>query len=295
MSNSTKAESLVEGETFIGDDLITEGLKVLAEKCEKSMADLSSNRGKFNIGKAAELIFNLCQKFELPVEVKYAAIELFDQFMTIHITELQEIVRASSSAEKQLDWSSVEARIKDQVVLRAMTCVQISSKLVSHYKAVHPSKVKRYLSACNLHYSMSSVNKSEMRVLTTVNYQLPLTTPIVHIEMLLEVFKRNCDGVNVDLILKAAINILDVSYISRTRLKDLLRYASTDDGEETLKRRCVSNHFLLAACVIVAASYVIDSSTNDTVIEQIALITCLDESDIIIYSTILVKLALHLE
>eukprot|EP00111_Clytia_hemisphaerica_P006168 TCONS_00017871-protein len=295
MSNSTKAESLVEGETFIGDDLITEGLKVLAEKCEKSMADLSSNRGKFNIGKAAELIFNLCQKFELPVEVKYAAIELFDQFMTIHITELQEIVRASSSAEKQLDWSSVEARIKDQVVLRAMTCVQIASKLVSHYKAVHPSKVKRYLSACNLHYSMSSVNKSEMRVLTTVNYQLPLTTPIVHIEMLLEVFKRNCDGVNVDLILKAAINILDVSYISRTRLKDLLRYASTDDGEETLKRRCVSNHFLLAACVIVAASYVIDSSTNDTVIEQIALITCLDESDIIIYSTILVKLALHLE
>jgi len=295
MSNSTKAESLVEGETFIGDDLITEGLKVLAEKCEKSMADLSSNRGKFNIGKAAELIFNLCQKFELPVEVKYAAIELFDQFMTIHITELQEIVRASSSAEKQLDWSSVEARIKDQVVLRAMTCVQIASKLVSHYKAVHPSKVKRYLSACNLHYSMSSVNKSEMRVLTTVNYQLPLTTPIVHIEMLLEVFKRNCDGVNVDIILKAAINILDVSYISRTRLKDLLRYASTDDGEETLKRRCVSNHFLLAACVIVAASYVIDSSTNDTVIEQIALITCLDESDIIIYSTILVKLALHLE
>jgi len=295
MSNSTKAESLVEGETFIGDDLITEGLKVLAEKCEKSMADLSSNRGKFNIGKAAELIFNLCQKFELPVEVKYAAIELFDQFMTIHITELQEIVRASSSAEKQLDWSSVEARIKDQVVLRAMTCVQIASKLVSHYKAVHPSKVKRYLSACNLHYSMSSVNKSEMRVLTTVNYQLPLTTPIVHIEMLLEVFKRNCDGVNVDIILKAAINILDVSYISRTRLKDLLRYASTDDGEETLKRRCVSNHFLLAACVIVAASYVIDSSTNDTVIEQIALITCLDESDIIIYSTILVRLALHLE
>jgi len=295
MSNSTKAESLVEGETFIGDDLITEGLKVLAEKCEKSMADLSSNRGKFNIGKAAELIFNLCQKFELPVEVKYAAIELFDQFMTIHITELQEIVRASSSAEKQLDWSSVEARIKDQVVLRAMTCVQIASKLVSHYKAVHPSKVKRYLSACNLHYSMSSVNKSEMRVLTTVNYQLPLTTPIVHIEMLLVVFKRNCDGVNVDIILKAAINILDVSYISRTRLKDLLRYASTDDGEETLKRRCVSNHFLLAACVIVAASYVIDSSTNDTVIEQIALITCLDESDIIIYSTILVRLALHLE
>ena len=68
-----------------------------------------------------------------------------------------------------------------------------------------------------------------------------------------------------ELIHKTAINILDVSYLLRTRLKDLLRYASSESDEETLKRRCVSNHFLLAACVIVAASYVIDSSTNDTV------------------------------
>ena len=55
MLNSTKEESPVEGERFIGDDLITESLKVLAEKCEKSMTNLQSNRGKFNIGKAAGL------------------------------------------------------------------------------------------------------------------------------------------------------------------------------------------------------------------------------------------------
>ena len=54
--------------------------------------------------------------------------------MTTHITELREIVKCSSSAEKKLDWTSVESRIKDQVVLRAMTCVQIGSKVTSHYK-----------------------------------------------------------------------------------------------------------------------------------------------------------------
>lgn len=54
--------------------------------------------------------------------------------MTTHIAELREIVKSSSSAEKKLDWSSVESRIKDQVVLRAMTCVQIASKVTSHYK-----------------------------------------------------------------------------------------------------------------------------------------------------------------
>lgn len=54
--------------------------------------------------------------------------------MTTHIAELREIVKSSSSAEKKLDWSSVESRIKDQVVLRGMTCVQIASKVTSHYK-----------------------------------------------------------------------------------------------------------------------------------------------------------------
>ena len=56
------------------------------------------------------------------------------RFMSIHITELHEIVKNSSSKEKQLDWGSVEDRIKDQIPLRAVTCIQLASKLVSHYK-----------------------------------------------------------------------------------------------------------------------------------------------------------------
>ena len=56
--------------------------------------------------------------------------------MTKHINELYEIVQRSSSKEKQLGWSSVESRITDQVPLRAVTCVQIASKLVSNYKVI---------------------------------------------------------------------------------------------------------------------------------------------------------------
>ena len=54
--------------------------------------------------------------------------------MTKHISDLQEIVKTSSSQDKQLDWNSVEARIYDQVILRVMTCVQIASKMISHYQ-----------------------------------------------------------------------------------------------------------------------------------------------------------------
>lgn len=63
--------------------------------------------------------------------------------MTTHVTELREIVKSSSSTEKQLDWNSVEVRIRDQVTLRAMTCVQVASKMVSHYKVTFKTSIFR--------------------------------------------------------------------------------------------------------------------------------------------------------
>ena len=56
--------------------------------------------------------------------------------MTKHISELYEIVKNSSSKEKQLDWGAVETRLKDQIPLRAASCIQLASKLVSHYKVI---------------------------------------------------------------------------------------------------------------------------------------------------------------
>ena len=66
------------------------------------------------------------------------------------------------------------------------------------------------------------------------------------------------------LIHKVALQVLDISYLLKDRLQDMLKYASEND-KECLERRSVLNHFLLATCVIVAACYIIDSSSNDIV------------------------------
>lgn len=55
------------------------------------------------------------------------------RFMCKHISELYEVVKTSSCKEKQLDWDAVATRIKDQLQLRAASCIQVASKLVSHY------------------------------------------------------------------------------------------------------------------------------------------------------------------
>ena len=64
-----------------------------------------------------------------------------------------------------------------------------------------------------------------------------------------------------ELIHKVAVKVLDVSYLLKSRLIDLLSYA-IDEKDSSVD---VSNHFLLAACAIVAASYVIDANSNDIV------------------------------
>ena len=78
--------------------------------------------------------------------------------MTKHINELYEIVQRSSSKEKQLDCSSVESRITDQVPLRAVTCVQIASKLISNYKVIQDFLMRLNLQKQGENYRSSSLN-----------------------------------------------------------------------------------------------------------------------------------------
>ena len=54
--------------------------------------------------------------------------------MESHIRELYETVRSSSSIDRQSEWHDVEQRLKEQMPLRAVSCIQVSSKLATHYK-----------------------------------------------------------------------------------------------------------------------------------------------------------------
>ena len=74
-----------------------------------------------------------------------------------HTNELYEIVQRCSSKEKQLDWSPVESRITDQVLLRAVTCVQIASKLISNYKVIQDFYMRLNLQKQGENYRNSSL------------------------------------------------------------------------------------------------------------------------------------------
>ena len=54
--------------------------------------------------------------------------------MIKHIRSLYQFIQTSSAVDKLKDWNDVEARIKVQMPLRLLSCVQLASKLSSHRK-----------------------------------------------------------------------------------------------------------------------------------------------------------------
>lgn len=57
------------------------------------------------------------------------------RFMAKHVCHLYDLIRSNSETNLQRNWKEVEDRVKTQLPLRVMSCVQLASKLTSHYKA----------------------------------------------------------------------------------------------------------------------------------------------------------------
>ena len=126
---------------------------------------------------------------KVPREFSGIFVLLFElyRFMIKHIRSLYQLIQTSSAVDKLKDWNEVEERIINQMPLRLLSCVQLASKLSSHCKALTASKVRRYLSSLNHHFSNNSVLKSELRILKTVDHRLPVYSPLTYVETVLEI------------------------------------------------------------------------------------------------------------
>ncbi|CAB4019759.1 Hypothetical predicted protein [Paramuricea clavata] len=115
------------------------------------MDNADKDMGYFKNAKCAEYIFNLCDALKLPVEARYLAIEIYDRFMIKHIRSLYQFIQTSTAVDKLKDWNEVEARIKVQMPLRLLSCVQLASKLSSHRKQWGKTKILK-VNADNSHH-----------------------------------------------------------------------------------------------------------------------------------------------
>ena len=270
-------------------EMLQVSLSFLASQNEVSMNQAlpDDTRGAFKSGDAVLFLFELCRRFELSAEVQYRAAELFHRFMHLHIVELCEHVRGTKGTSSPINWSEVETRLKHQVPLRAVSCVQLASKLSSHYSIVSIGKAKRFLTASGYRYATASIVQSEVRVLKTLSFQVHLPTPVEYMEGLLGALSHNNKAVPVKQLHGVAFKVLDVSYICRNSIVD--RRLGRVFGDGRTLQMIESNLMLLASAVLATASYIIDQASFALVILELSHITCLQTQDIVSYASILLE------
>ena len=111
--------------------------------------------------------------------------------MRAHVSSLLHHVHRSCKPDRDRNWEAVEERLKSQLPLRILSCVQLGSKLCSHYKALTPGRVKDFLSSEGHLYSNNAILQSEIRVLNTLSFSVQVTSPLVYIETLLETLGKS--------------------------------------------------------------------------------------------------------
>lgn len=188
--------------------------------------------------------------------------------MCVHLKEVEEVVNKN----QEKDWSQIYEKIKSQIILRALSCVQLANKLSSNNTVIHCCELKQILADLGYIYSLSSILNSEMRVFKYLGYKLNIPTPYIFMEILLELLGNNNDDLDPKIFYFIGVKILECFYYSREEIYDSLHETLTGRTREKNNRDCfevLENDYLyLSSSVIVASSHIFDKK-DQTVCKKV--------------------------
>ncbi|XP_003387408.1 PREDICTED: cyclin N-terminal domain-containing protein 1-like [Amphimedon queenslandica] len=242
-------------------------------------------QGVFRTGRPIAHFMRMSHYFNLPPDIRCRAIELFHSFMSRHVCELYLHVQLSQTSNSPISWESVESRLAHQVSLRALTCLQLASKLSLHYKIINLSRARNFLAACGFRYAPSSLIQSEIRILKTLDYRINGPTPLDFIEVLLEALGHYDCTLPVKQFHGISVKILDAYYLSSSLLHDKIRTSDPKTPSSSKKEETPPllelNYLLLASGIVGASAFILDQCKTDGIVEQLADITRILKDDII--------------
>lgn len=280
-----------ESKNGLSRELLQESLKLLALKNEAAVSknEQDETEGCFKTNNPVLFLFELSRHFGLRPEVQYWAAELFHRFMLSHIIELYDHVEESQTTENPIQWVDVENRLKHQIVLRAVSCVQLASKLSSHYSIVSLGRAKAFLTSCGFRYATSSIVQSEVRVLKTLDFKVHQhPTPVEFVEALLGALGHNDKEIPVKQLHGIALKVLDVFYLCRGKVFSKLQKVAGPEKSSSAAA-IEADLMLLSAAVITAAAFILDQSNSDYIMQHLSQITCIVNEDILNFASVLLE------
>ena len=201
-------------------------------------------------------------------------------------------VQQSRETSSPIQWSEVENRLKHQVILRAVSCVQLASKLSSHYYLVSLNRVKGFLTQCGFRYASASLVQSEVRILKTLKFRVHSPTTLEYVETLLGMLSHDDPTIaHAKQLHGISIKVLDVYYIERAAVyKKLFQLSRVDATKERAKVAAIEEDcMLLAAAIISASSFILDRSQSELITTHLSQITRIVLGDILNFASVLLE------
>nr|CAD2208019.1 unnamed protein product [Meloidogyne enterolobii] len=170
-------------------DLISDWISLLLAENRERVENVDDTFKCFVNPKSVEYLFTVCLRLQLPPDVKYIALEIYNKFMTLHTTSLYEAINSQKSlsvTQKEEKWEQIFTTVSRQVALRILSSVQIASKLHSYSMGLTIDRVRYCLQLLGYAYTEQSIRKSEIRVLMAIGWCANvMQTPVTYIETFL--------------------------------------------------------------------------------------------------------------
>ncbi|CAD5228230.1 unnamed protein product [Bursaphelenchus okinawaensis] len=168
-----------------------------------------------------EFIFTLCVRLQLPNDVRYLSILLFDRYMTTQIASIHNEVYSSKDDDelKAERWGNVLNRFYSQSVLRIVSCLSIAVKALYYKLTLTTKKQYQILRSMNFMYDDDAIQRSESRVFSAIMFEININrSPVFmiehHICFLIDQHKELIGPVDPEAIWEYSILYCDFVYLN---------------------------------------------------------------------------------
>ncbi|XP_077533657.1 uncharacterized protein LOC144145793 isoform X1 [Haemaphysalis longicornis] len=121
-------------------ELLDDVLSNLAKRNDEAVRNPEEYLDYLSPSTTVELVFQTCARLKLPISVQLTAVEFLDRFLVQHVRDLRQQLGHPSgpaAAASNVSWDDVVTRLRGQVTLRLLSCIQLASKMSS---TVRPSR-----------------------------------------------------------------------------------------------------------------------------------------------------------
>jgi len=289
------------------DDILLRMERENRDAIEKEYA----NYRIFIVPETVQLVFTICVRLELPHEIRYLALLIYDEFMRLQITRLYDQILASPDDEavKYEFWSNALLRFYSQATLRAVSCISISIKCCYYRLTLCSNMLKRVLVAMNHMYDEASILKSETRVFSTIMFSVCINrNPVLIMEtficILLHKYPELQPELDPEPLWEHAVLFMDIIYLNMKdiyrRLWAVIHDESAYNGNVSIERERTwhleADFISLSLAVIAIGTYSLHGDElMSKVITALSIITRVDSNEILVFARVIWDFTMDME